>query len=171
MLDTEPAARAAERGRHSSHGPLAQFLAGLDPGPKDDWVRSVLDQTAHMNASTSDPHGDDWVPPNTGDDKDRYVEHDPRRWRFNNGTERNQQYRGIPETEDLDGSGDLGRNSFFRYTIDLGDTNYLDTDVYEKYINAPISPDNKPRPDNGWRRFLIPSTTRAAGHSLPTFAT
>ena len=38
------AARATERGRHSWHGPLAQFLAGLDPGPKDDWVRAALDE-------------------------------------------------------------------------------------------------------------------------------
>jgi hypothetical protein len=38
------AARAGERGRHSWHGPLAQFLASLDPGSKDDWVRSALDE-------------------------------------------------------------------------------------------------------------------------------
>ena len=37
------AARAADRGRHSWHGSLAQFLAGLDPGPQDDWIRSALD--------------------------------------------------------------------------------------------------------------------------------
>jgi hypothetical protein len=139
---------------------------GLD-GLMDPDEGAVFDQTAHMNASTSDPHGDDWQAPNIGTDKDKYVEHDPRRWRFNNGTEKNQQYRGIPDTEDLDGTGDLGLNSFFRYTIDLGDTNYLDTDVYEKYINAPISPDNKPQPDNGWRRFLIPlDDPRREDHGL-----
>ena len=38
------AARAAERGRYSWHGSLAQFLAGLDPGSKHDWVRSALDE-------------------------------------------------------------------------------------------------------------------------------
>jgi hypothetical protein len=38
------AAQAADRGRHSWHGALAQFLAGLDPGSKDDWVRSALDE-------------------------------------------------------------------------------------------------------------------------------
>jgi hypothetical protein len=38
------AARAADRGRHSWQGSLAQFLAGLDPGSKDDWVRSALDE-------------------------------------------------------------------------------------------------------------------------------
>jgi hypothetical protein len=38
------AARAADRGRYSWHGPLAQFLAGLDPGSTDDWVRAALDE-------------------------------------------------------------------------------------------------------------------------------
>jgi hypothetical protein len=38
------AARAADRGRYSWHGSLAQFLASLDPGSKDDWVRSALDE-------------------------------------------------------------------------------------------------------------------------------
>jgi hypothetical protein len=38
------AARAADRGRYSWHGPRAQFLADLDPGSKDDWVRTALDE-------------------------------------------------------------------------------------------------------------------------------
>jgi hypothetical protein len=38
------AARAGDGARQSWHGPLAQFLAGLDPGSKDDWVRSALDE-------------------------------------------------------------------------------------------------------------------------------
>jgi hypothetical protein len=38
------AAGAGDRGRDSWHGALAQFLAGLDPGSKDDWVRSALDE-------------------------------------------------------------------------------------------------------------------------------
>jgi hypothetical protein len=38
------AARAGDRGRHSWHGSLAQFLAGLDPGTKHDWVRRALDE-------------------------------------------------------------------------------------------------------------------------------
>jgi hypothetical protein len=38
------AARAADRGRYSWHGSRAQFLANLDPGSKDDWVRSALDE-------------------------------------------------------------------------------------------------------------------------------
>jgi hypothetical protein len=36
--------RAADRGRYSWHGSLARFLATLDPGSKDDWVRSALDE-------------------------------------------------------------------------------------------------------------------------------
>jgi hypothetical protein len=38
------AAQAADRGRHSWHGSLTRFLASLDPGSKDDWVRSALDE-------------------------------------------------------------------------------------------------------------------------------
>jgi hypothetical protein len=41
------AARAADHGRHSWHGPLAQFLAGLDPGSKDDWIRAALDEPSN----------------------------------------------------------------------------------------------------------------------------
>jgi hypothetical protein len=38
------AARAADRGRYGWHGSRAQFLASLDPGSKDDWVRTALDE-------------------------------------------------------------------------------------------------------------------------------
>ena len=38
------AARAGDRGRYSWHGSRAQFLADLDPGSKDDWVRTALDE-------------------------------------------------------------------------------------------------------------------------------
>jgi hypothetical protein len=38
------AARAGDRSRQSWHGPLAQFLASLDPDSKDDWVRAALDE-------------------------------------------------------------------------------------------------------------------------------
>jgi hypothetical protein len=38
------AARAGDRGRYSWHGLRAQFLADLDPGSKDDWVRAALDE-------------------------------------------------------------------------------------------------------------------------------
>jgi hypothetical protein len=38
------AAQAADRGRRCWHGSRAQFLADLDPGSTDDWVRSALDE-------------------------------------------------------------------------------------------------------------------------------
>jgi hypothetical protein len=118
----------------------------------------LVDSTAAINASQSDPHGDDWRVPNAEEEKDLYPERDPRRWRFANGTEKNQPYRGIPDTEDADGDGQLDtESSLFRYTIDLGDTVYLDTDVYAKYVNDPTVPaENVPAADNGWRRFIIP---------------
>lgn len=130
---------------------------GLD-GVADAAEFVIADSTARMNASGSDPEGDDWRAPSTDKDVEPYPERDPRRWRFNNGTEINQNYRPIPDTEDLDGDGTLDlENSFFRYTIDLSDTNYLDTDVYEKYANDPAIPtENRPTPDNGWRRFILP---------------
>jgi hypothetical protein len=37
-------AQAADRGRHHWRGSRAQFLASLDPGSKDDWVRAALDE-------------------------------------------------------------------------------------------------------------------------------
>lgn len=38
------AAHARERGVATWDGPLADFLAALDPGPRHDWVRAALDQ-------------------------------------------------------------------------------------------------------------------------------
>jgi hypothetical protein len=38
------AARAHERGADAWDGPLADFLAALDPGPRHDWVRAALGQ-------------------------------------------------------------------------------------------------------------------------------
>jgi hypothetical protein len=43
------AARTSDRAHHSWHGSLPQFLAGLDPGSKDDWVRAALDQPSSTN--------------------------------------------------------------------------------------------------------------------------
>jgi hypothetical protein len=131
----------------------------------------LVDSTAAINASPSDPHGDDWRVPNGDEEKDLYPERDPRRWRFANGTEKNQAFRGVPDTEDLDGDGQLDtENSFFRYTIDLGDTRFLDTDVYEKYVNDPNVPsENQPAEDNGWRRFIIPLDLRSDDPNFATF--
>jgi hypothetical protein len=114
----------------------------------------TADPTDRINASPEDPHGDDWRPP----DEDYENERDPRRWRFNNGTERNQNYRGIPDTEDLDADGQLDLlNSYFKYSFVLTDTTFLDTDVYEDFKDDPqVLEENRPGPGNGWRRFLIP---------------
>src|SRR5262249_31028654 len=46
---------------------------GLD-GVPDVSESVVADSTARMNASLADPSGDDWLAPNTGDDKDKYPE-------------------------------------------------------------------------------------------------
>jgi hypothetical protein len=48
------AARAGDRGRQSWHGPLAQFLASLDPVSKDDWIRAALDEPP---GGTHEPSG------------------------------------------------------------------------------------------------------------------
>ncbi len=40
----EVAKRAADRGSDSWTGPLPEFLAALDPGSQDDWVRAALDE-------------------------------------------------------------------------------------------------------------------------------
>jgi hypothetical protein len=45
------AAEAADHGRQSWHGSRAQFLAGLDPGSKDDWIRAALDEPAEGSRS------------------------------------------------------------------------------------------------------------------------
>ncbi|HME04045.1 MAG TPA: hypothetical protein VKG38_13565 [Solirubrobacteraceae bacterium] len=42
------AARAVDRSHQSWHGSLTQFLAGLDPGSKHDWVRSALDEPSSV---------------------------------------------------------------------------------------------------------------------------
>ena len=38
------AAGATEHASYSWDGSMTDFLAGLDPGPKDDWVRAALDE-------------------------------------------------------------------------------------------------------------------------------
>jgi hypothetical protein len=112
----------------------------------------IVNSTVRLNASPSDPAGDDFRPPDTTYPQ----EDDPRRWRFANGTERNQSFRGSPDTEDLDSDGILDlTNSFYRFSFDLTDTTFLDTDVYADYAGDPTLSEPV-TPDNGWRRFLIP---------------
>ena len=43
------ATRATDRGRYSWYGSLPKFLAGLDPGSKNDWVRAALDEPSSAN--------------------------------------------------------------------------------------------------------------------------
>ncbi len=127
-------------------------LFSLAPSPGAPSETEIVNPTARLNASPSDPSGDDWLPP----DEAYTSERDPRRWRFANGTERNQNYRGSPDTEDLDADGQSDiANNFFRYSFDLTDTTFLDTDVYEEFRNDPTLPEPIGE-DNGWRRFLIP---------------
>lgn len=96
-------------------------------------------------ASPSDPEGDDW-----GNVDERYREIDPRRYRRTNGSEGNKTLLPVPDTEDLNLNRILDQNEdFIRYTIDLGDTNYLVTDVQKEYPGLVAS-------DNGWRRYRIP---------------
>lgn len=112
----------------------------------------LVNPTVRLNASPSDPSGDDFRPP----DENYPDVRDPRRWRFANGAERNQSFRGSPDTEDLDADGILDvANNFFRFSFDLTDTTFLDTDVYAEYANDPTLSEPVD-PDNGWRRFLIP---------------
>src|SRR5262245_39747966 len=112
-----------------------------------------------ITQSGSDPAGDDFQQPNTD-----FKDWDPRKWRFTNGTEDNKNIAPFPETEDLiNGDNRLQTDqSYFEYTIDLGDTaqRYLVTDVYETYSpggtghytnNEDVIPS-----DNGWRRYRIP---------------
>ena len=44
------AARTADRGRHIWDRSLTQFLAGLDPGTKDDRVRAALDEPSSASS-------------------------------------------------------------------------------------------------------------------------
>lgn len=44
------AAGAAEHARYRWDGSMTDFLAGLDPGPKDDWVRAALGEPTSPKA-------------------------------------------------------------------------------------------------------------------------
>jgi hypothetical protein len=99
----------------------------------------------------TDPEGDTWSGPDGN-----FTEIDPRRYRYTNGTEGNRNVNGsTPDTEDLNLNGNLDTNeSYFEYTIDLGDTSstyrYLAPggDLQKELPPVPI--------DNGWRRYRIP---------------
>lgn len=82
-----------------------------------------------------------------------------------NGTEGNHKSRDAryPDTEDLDGDGQLSTaNDYFEYSFTLDST---DMDVKEKYVRGGSSE------GNGWRLFRIPirQPTRIIGNPDPNF--
>jgi hypothetical protein len=108
-------------------------------------------------ASADDPEGDTFH----GTDAN-YSDIDPRRYRFTNGTEGNKNINPNPDTEDLNLNGNLDTNeSFFEYTIDLGDTSasypYLAKggDLQKEKLNGAPGFSGVAS-DNGWRRYRIP---------------
>ena len=106
-----------------------------------------------VTVSGVDPEGDDFALPDT-----HFGDWDPRKWLSTNGTEDNKNVEPVPDTEDLNLNNALDtQNSYFEYTIDLGDTasRYLATDVYRTYTT--YANDGAAIPvDNGWRRYRIP---------------
>lgn len=106
----------------------------------------VLDLTT---ASPSDPSGDDFHRTD-----EQFNELDPRRYLYTNGTEGNKAPNPNPDTEDLNLNGILDtQEDYLEYTIDLGDTTYLVTDVQRESQLGRYPPVPS---DNGWRRFRIP---------------
>ena len=73
---------------------------------------------------------------------------------FRNGTELNNRY----DTEDINGDGVWDtKNSFFRFTLDLADSSFIDpgTDISPTYANDPnIDPTLRPG-FQGWRHYRI----------------
>jgi hypothetical protein len=69
------------------------------------------------NCQLSDPHGDDWI----------YSSSDPYNYDHINGTEGNGKdpgTNGRPDTEDLNGDGNLNtNNNYYSYTIDIANRN------------------------------------------------
>ena len=100
-------------------------------------------------AGPADPEGDDY---NTFDET--YQDLDPRRYRYTNGTEGNKQRNPTPDTEDLNLNQILDtQEDYLEYTIDLGDTTYVVTDVQRESQLGHFPPVAS---DNGWRRYRIP---------------
>ncbi len=96
----------------------------------------------------NDPEGDDF-----SNIDQAFREIDPRRYRGTNGTEGNKAVFPIPDSEDLNLNQSLDtQESFFRYTIDLGQgaSPYQITDVRTEF------PAQVTDVQNGWRRYRIP---------------
>ncbi len=125
---------------------------GLD-GQLDALETSATATPDLVTVTGVDPQGDDFALPNSA-----FKDWDPRKWLFTNGTEDNKNVTPVPDTEDLNLNNALDtQNSYFEYTIDLGDSTsrYLVSDVYSSYTS--YANDGAPVPaDNGWRRYRIP---------------
>lgn len=105
----------------------------------------------------SDPAGDDWHEPREGNTDDGID------YTGINGTEGNSRARGssYPDTEDLDGDGQLNTiNNYFTYTFSL--------DPNDKNYNSELVTG---RTEKGWRQFRIPLSqyTDVVGHPDTTF--
>jgi len=124
-------------------------------------------------ASASDPEGDDFRSTDAN-----FTDIDPRRYRFTNGTEGNKNINTSPDTEDLNLNGVLDTvESYFEYTIDLGDTSstypYLAEGGDLQKEKAKGTPGYEAvAPDNGWRRYRIPidDVARVAFGNNPNLA-
>ena len=100
-------------------------------------------------AGPADPNGDDFQRPD-----EHFVEIDPRRYLFTNGTEGNKSFNPTPDTEDLNLNQILDtQEDYIEYTINLGDTAYVVTDVQRESQLGRYPP---VAADNGWRRYRIP---------------
>ncbi|MGH7741856.1 MAG: cell surface protein SprA, partial [Candidatus Eiseniibacteriota bacterium] len=131
----------------------------IDPGAKErpggrENPDSLRDLTT---ASLDDPEGDTFRGTN-GD----FSEIDPRRYKYTNGTEDNKNLNPTPDTEDLNLNNNLDTNeSYFEYTIDLGDTTagyqYLAEGGDLQMEKANGTPGYQGvTGDNGWRRYRVP---------------
>ena len=146
--------------------PRDNLLTVTDSNNEDTGLDNLLDAGEGaaptpdlVTVSGTDPSGDDFQLPDKTFDNDL----DTRKWRLTNGTEGNKNFIPIPDTEDLNLNNALDtQQNYFEYTIDLGDTTYLETDVYHAYVEAlgargVYENDKTPIPStNGWRRFRIP---------------
>ncbi len=120
--------------------------------------RPVLDLTT---ASPADPEGDDFKSPD-----EHFGELDPHRYLYTNGTEGNKAFNPNPDTEDLNLNLILDtQEDYLEYTIDLGDTTFLVTDVQREAQLGRYPP---VAADNGWRRYRIPlNDPRGVRHGSP----
>lgn len=152
VLDTEDKSRDNQLILDEDTG-----IDGLETaGAEADSIRST--DPAHLRtqhdlstASPNDPEGDDYDSPD-----EHFKEIDPRRWRRINGSQGNRLVLPVPDSEDLNVNNNLDvTENYFEYTIDLGDSNYVATDVSRDFPGVPPPPTTG-NFENGWRRYRIP---------------